>query len=403
MMAAVPGGARVTAIRTDPLFVLSVLVALIACSEWLARRPGFRHLGSALLVIVLGAVAANLGIIPAGSPPEAPIAVYEIIFASIAPIGLFWLLLQVNLRDLLAVGLPLTGLFLVGSLGTLAGAVAAMWLVRGPETVGPLSHAIAGMFTGTYTGGSVNFNAVALEYGVMRDGVLYGGSVVVDNIVTTIWIVATLAIPRTMAAVWARRAGGHGARAGAAPIVDLAAEIETLDPRKLALVIALGTGALWLSDTAARVLGEAGIGVPSILIISALALALAQVRAISRLPGARVLGMCAVYLFLTVIGAFCDVGAMGRLGTLGLVLLAFASFTVIVHGGLIFGTAWLFRMDLDGAAVASQANVGGSTSALALAKSLGREDLLVPGILLGSLGNAIGTFLGFLAARMSSL
>ena len=35
-----------------------------------------------------------------------------------------------------------------------------------------------------------------------------------------------------------------------------------------------------------------------------------------------------------------------------------------------------------GAAVASQANVGGSTSALALAKSLGREDLLVPAILL---------------------
>jgi uncharacterized membrane protein len=51
--------------------------------------------------------------------------------------------------------------------------------------------------------------------------------------------------------------------------------------------------------------------------------------------------------------------------------------------------------------VVSQANVGGSTSALALAKSLGREDLLVPGILLGSLGNAVGTFLGFLAVRLA--
>jgi uncharacterized membrane protein len=109
--------------------------------------------------------------------------------------------------------------------------------------------------------------------------------------------------------------------------------------------------------------------------------------------------MVAVYLFLCVVGAFCDVRALGSIGTLGLVLLAFAVITVFVHGAVIFGAAWLFRMDLAGAAVASQANVGGSTSALALAKSLGRQDLLLPGILLGSLGNAIGTFLGFLVAR----
>jgi uncharacterized membrane protein len=74
---------------------------------------------------------------------------------------------------------------------------------------------------------------------------------------------------------------------------------------------------------------------------------------------------------------------------------------VLAHGVVIFGAAWIFRIDLAGAAVASQANVGGATTALALAKSLGREDLLVPGILLGSLGTAIGTFLGFLAARLS--
>jgi len=327
--------------------------------------------------------------------------VYDAIFAFVAPVALFWLLLSVNLRDVLKAGAPLVLLFLLGAAGTLGGALLGMWLVGGEATIGPLHHAVAGMFTGTYTGGSVNFNAVALEYGVVRDGVLYSGSVVVDNIVTTVWIAATLAIPRTMAVAWRRRRRLEAARTSAEPIVDLAAETETLDPRRFALVLALGGAALWASNALAAWTASLGLPVPSILIITAVALALAQVRAVSRLPGARMIGMFAVYLFLTVIGAFCDVHALGRLGDLGLPLLAFASITVAVHGAVLFGAAWAFRLDLDAAAVASQANVGGGTTALALAKSLGREDLLVPGILLGSLGNAIGTFLGFLAAGLA--
>jgi uncharacterized membrane protein len=383
----------------DDLFILTVLALLIVAAEWLARRPGFRHLGSALLVILLGAIVANLGVIPAGSPPEAPVAVYEVVFAHVAPIAIFWLLLTVNLREVARAGLPLLALFGVGALATLGGAVLAMRLVGGAATIGPLYDAIAGMFTGTYTGGSINFNAVALAHDVMRDGTLYGGAVVVDNVVTTLWMVVTLALPRLLAAVWPRPAGA-GARAPAAPIVDLDAETETLDPRKLALVVALGLGAHWLADRAADACAAAGVAVPSILILTTLALVLAQVPAVSRLAGARVLGMVAVYLFLAVIGAFCDLEALSELGRLGFALLAFATLTVLVHGAAVLATARLFRLDLAGAAVASQANIGGSTSALALAKSLGREDLLVPGILLGSIGNAVGTYLGFLAVAL---
>ena len=358
-------------------------------------------MGTALVVILLAAVVANLGIIPTSSSAEAPIPVYDAIFAHVAPIAIFWLLLQVNLQDVMKAGVPLIALFLVGALGTMAGAVIGMRIVNGASTIGPLHGPLAGMFAGTYTGGSVNFNAIALHYQVVREGVLYGGAIVVDSIVTTIWFVATLAIPRGLAALWARRRAFGQARAAAAPIIDLAAESEVVDPRKVALLLALGAGAqlgsLILAGRLARI---TGVDIPPILIITTLALILAQFRTMSTLPGARVAGMYAVYLFLAVIGAFCDVRALSGLGTLGLVLLAFAAVTVAFHGALVLGTAWLFRMDLEGAAVASQANVGGSTSALALAKSLGREDLLVPGILLGALGNAVGTFLGFIVVAV---
>jgi uncharacterized membrane protein len=383
----------------DPLFIFAVLCLLIVASEWLARRSGFRHLGSALIVILLGALVANLGVIPAGSPPDAPVVVYDTIFSHVAPIALFWLLLHVNLRSLLKVGLPIVGLFLAGSAGTLLGAVVAMRAINGADVIGPMAGPVAGMFTGTYIGGGINFNAIALHYGVVREGGLFAGATVVDNIVTTVWIVVTLAVPRLFAVAWTARSRG-AARATSAPIVELQAEIETIDPLKFAVVLAMGTGALWLSIEAGTWLAAAGLQVPVILIITTLALLLAQIPVVSRLPGPRVLGMWAVYLFLAVVGVFCDVRAMGGLGMLGLALLAFATLTVTIHGLVLFLVAWFFRMDLDAAAVASQANVGGSTSALALAKSLGREDLLLPGILLGALGNAIGTFIGFLAVTM---
>lgn len=385
--------------RADPIYLIAVLSALVLLSEWLVRWTRLRYLGTALLVIILAAIVANLGVIPAGSTEAAPVPAYDFIFAHVAPVGIFWLLLQVNLREVLRAGLPLLALFLIGSAGTVAGVLLGMRAVGGAESIGPLYAAVAGMFAGTYIGGSVNFNAVALHYEVVRDGLLYGGSIVVDNIITTVWFVATLAAPRLLLPLWMRRAGGDEALP-AAPIVDLAAETETVDPGAVAALLAVGAGAQALSLGLARVSSGAGFGVPPILIITTIALLLAQIPRMSRLRGARVAGMFAVYLFLAVIGAFCDVRALAGLGRLGLALLAFAGITVAMHGAIIFGAARALRLGLDEAAIASQANVGGSTSALALAKSLGREDLLLPAILLGSLGNAIGTFIGFLVVKL---
>ncbi len=68
---------------THPLFILSILALNVALSEWLVRRTWLRHLGSALLVIVLTAAAANLGLIPAYS---GDIPIYAGVFAYVAPL-----------------------------------------------------------------------------------------------------------------------------------------------------------------------------------------------------------------------------------------------------------------------------------------------------------------------------
>jgi len=379
----------------NPLYLLAFLSLLVVLSEWLVRRTWLKHIGSALLVILLTALVANLGILPTGSSAERPVPVYDGIFSYVAPLAIFWLLLPVNLRDVLKAGLPMIFLFLLGSLGIGIGVLVGMWVINGPETIGPLYHAVGGMFAATYSGGSVNFNTIALNYDIVQNGVLYGGSIVVDNIVTTIWMVATIALPRLLMPIWRWKAGRTNAEKPREVLLGIEDDTETLHPIDLGLVLGLGFAAVWLSEVLAGYLQP----IPSALILTVIALILAQVPAVQRIKGVKVLGMYAVYLFLAVIGAFCDVAALREMGELGGALLLFTTIAVLVHGLITFGAAWVLRIDPDIAAVASQANVGGGTSALALARSLGREDLVLPGILVGSLGYAVGTFLGFWVAE----
>lgn len=46
----------------DPISILGSLLALVVISEWLVRHTVLRVLGTALLVIVLTAIAANTGL-----------------------------------------------------------------------------------------------------------------------------------------------------------------------------------------------------------------------------------------------------------------------------------------------------------------------------------------------------
>ena len=70
------------------------------------------------------------------------------------------------------------------------------WNVLGSD-----ANVLAGMLTGTYTGGSVNFNAVALEYSFQKKE-FNAGAVAVDNVVTTILILATLTFPLILSKIW---------------------------------------------------------------------------------------------------------------------------------------------------------------------------------------------------------
>ncbi len=380
----------------DSLGVLAILSLNIVICEWLCRRTFLRHFGTTLLVILFTAVVANLGIIPSASNAS---DLYGGIFAYVAPISIFFLLLGVNLSHLKRAGLPMLIMFFVGAMSTSIGAILAVQFVGG-DALGNGYKAMAGMMTGTYIGGSVNFNAIALHYDIAKDGSLYAGTVAVDNILTAIWMICSLLLPKLFQKWLPRPVLNQNGQLSEQELDDMHNEHETVDPQQLALLIFLGAGVLWVSNISADWLAQLGVNFPSILILTTIALILAQIPAIQRINGAKLLGLYSIYLFLAVIGAFCELAALGKIGSLAIVILAFTTTIVVVHGLLTYLFGGMLKQDWDLVAVASQANIGGPSSAMALAKSLDRTDLILPSILVGTLGAGLGTYIGFFVAEV---
>ena len=376
----------------DSLSILTVLWLNIVLAEWLNTKPFFKHIGTGLMVIILTAIIANLGIIPA-STPETPL--YDGIFAYIAPLSIFLMLLNINLNSLKKAGKPMLIMFLIGSVATVIGTLIAMWAIGGKTQIGELFYALGGMYTGTYIGGSINFNAVALHYNVSKQGTLFSAATVADNIITAIWVIATLALPQLLNKLFPRKKLMDISDENKAETSHYTSDVESVRPFDLAFLLMISFAGIRISAWLSAQIPQ----IPSILWLTTIALMLAQFKIINQLKGHKLLGLLGIYLFLAVIGAYCDVPALLKDGKLAVILMAFVSILVGVHGLITYGMGALLKQDWDIVSIASQANVGGSASAMALSRSLNREDLTLPGILVGALGNATGTYWGILIAE----
>ena len=369
----------------DPVYVLVILCLVIVLGVYAAKTKLGKKFGAALIIILLAAVLANLKLIPSASNS---IDLYTLIFKYVAPISIFYLLLNVNLTSIKQAGFPMVGLFLIGSLATTLG-ILLSWFILSPQNVlGVDGKVIAGMLTGTYTGGSLNFNAVALEYEFQEKGILYAGTIAVDNVITTLWIIATLALPAFLNRIWK---GTKVSKAKTDLLNETPQEEVGIDLTSLVWLTFLGIAAYYVSDIISDFLTQ----VPSILILSTIGIVLAQTKFVSNLKGSHHLGLYLVYLFCAVIGAYCELNAVSELKEIGIVLFQFTGLAVLLHGMIVILIGGFLYRDWEMIAIVSQANIGGAPTAIALAETFDRKELILPAILVGTLGNALGSYLGF--------
>ncbi len=368
---------------SEPLPLAAVIAAAAALAFWLDRHVAWMSkLGASLLVLIFGALLSNFGFVPATSP------VYDVISGPVTSLAIAWLLLSVNLEDLKLAGPRMLGAFGLAVAGTVIGAFVGA-VIFAPQ-LGEHGWQLAGVFTGTYTGGSVNF--VSVGRAIQLPDSVWGGATAADAMTTGIWMAATLLLP-----IWLRRwypvvperltqlPDGADGQTDAHHPFFATAPVSALN---LSVLFAAGMLLLAASDLTARVIPQ----VPPILWLTTYALILGHTRWFHRADGALQLGTMVLQLFFVVIGIWSRVD---QILAVGVVVFFYTLVVVGVHGLVTYGLGRVFRFDLGTLSVASQAAVGGPSSALAVAVAREWPGLVLPGIIVGLVGYAAGTYLGF--------
>ena len=389
-------------IQPDDTWLLwSVILGGVALSIWLEQTYAWAaKLSGPVLALCIAMLLANLRIMPTSA------AVYDIVHGELVPLALPLLLFRANVFHIARTTGWLFVAFHIASTGTVAGAFAAAATLH---RVVPDTPQIAGIMTGSYIGGGINFFAVASSYDV--SGNVTGPLLVADNFIMAGMFMALLLICRSD---WVRRHYPHPHTADAVDSRALAAEhwrrkeISLLDiAAALALAVAVVALARFTSD---RVLALAppadGQKSPLIEVLGNLfvhitfwstVLATVFHRPLARIHGAEEMGAYLLYVFLFVIGLPADLWTVFSQVPL---MFVFCLIMALANLFVTFFFGRLLRLDLEHLALSVNATLGGPASAAAMAISMGWSRLVLPALLVGIWGYAIGTAVGLAVGQM---
>ncbi|XP_021726711.1 uncharacterized protein LOC110693854 isoform X2 [Chenopodium quinoa] len=351
----------------------SVLFSTGAFSFWSEKTKIGSMIISALVSILIGLAASNLRIIPYEAKT------YSIVLEYLLPLTVRLLLFRANMRQLAQSTGRLLLAFLLGSVATVIGTVVAFFIVP-MRSLGADGWKIATALMGSYIGGSVNYIAISEILGISPSNVAAG--VAADNVICAVYFMVLFAIASRIPPEVSK------STTDVAVTSESKTEIKfhTL-PTATAIAVSFA-----ICSCAAYITKLSGIQGGTIPLATAIMVILATVcpPVFSYLaPSAEVISSVSMQVFFVVIGASGNIWSV--INTAPSIFL-FAFVQVMVHLFIILGLGKIFNFDLKLLLLASNANIGGPTTASGMATSKGWKSLIIPGILVGIFGISIATF-----------
>ena len=384
----------------------SILVGIAALSIYLEQTYKWASkVTGAIIGLVIAMLLANVGIIPITAPT------YDNVWSYVVPLAIPLLLFQANITKIWKESGRILAMFMLSTIGTVMGVFVSFFLLK--DSI-PELYRMAAMMMGSYTGGGVNFAAMAETFGA--DAEWISALTVADNLLMAVYFFVLLAIPSVG---WFLRKFNHPhideveARAGNKD-ETLAAQYwsrKDISLRDIAFSMALAFAIVWISTEIADFLAAAipatnfgtqllnGLLGNKYLLITTFTMLLATFAPnfIGNINGAQELGTFLIYIFLVVIGvpAFIPV-----IITQAPMLLVFTAIIVAINMLISFILGKVFKFDLEEVLLCSNANIGGPTTAAAMAIAKGWTRLVGPIMLAGVWGYIIGNYLGIFMGNL---
>ena len=399
---------RESLIAVDDTWALLVLmVASVALAIWLEQKYVWASkISGAIIALLIALAASNLAIIPTSC-----VLYDDIVWGYAVPLGIPLLLLQCNMKKIWRETGRMMVIFLIGAAGTVAGAFLAYTLLH---RYIPGLEGVAAMMTGSYIGGGVNFAALALEFDV---GDIKASATVADNLLMALYFFALLLFagmkffrghyshPHIDAVLTSGNT--EGAKTQAAAYWSR----KDISLKDIALNFAYAATVVYAAKIISALIGglipDTGVvchilhtffGSEYVWITTvSMACATFGEKQVAKLSGSQEIGTYLIYLFLFVIGVPASISKIIHETPL---LLAFTGIMVIVNMLFCFVGGKLLRFDLEDIILASNANIGGPTTAAGMAISQGWNALVGPVMLVGTFGYVIGTYLGILVGGL---
>ena len=390
----------------NTIALLAVMCLGVAVSIWLEQKYNWASkVSGAIIALIMAMVLANIGVIPTSCP------LYDdVVWGIVVPVGIPLLLLQCNLNKIGKLTGKMLIVFLIGAVGTTVGALLAFFLLKGAYA-GNVSDlaGVATMMTGSYIGGGVNFAAMADTAGLKGTDVA-AAATVADNLLMAAYFFVLIFIAG-MKFFRAKFAHPHidAVEAGADTSKTQAAAFwsrKDISLKDIAVAVAYAVCVVWVSqiiaglfsglvpenpgifmDFVGKFFGSQYVWITTISVIVATFFS----KPVEKMNGAQEVGTYLIYLFLFVIGVPANIMTVVTKSPLFLVL---CFIMVVVNMVFCFVGAKLCKASLEDAIIASNANIGGPTTAAGMAISQGWTGLVGPAMLVGVLGYVIGNYLG---------
>ncbi len=365
-------------IPSDNVFALGAILFGVAwLAFWVDSHPIGKKTSGVIWALGISMLLSNTGIIPFSSPA------YDFVGGSLVPLAIPLLLLKGDLRKIFRESGGVMLSFLIAGSATVIGALVGFFLLD----LGDIGPKVAGVYSGGWIGGAVNFLAVsqAVEMTPQEFSVAISASSVVS--VTALMILIALPSIKLITAFFP-------------PITAASSSLEAIEqggkeaPR---LRLTHISGALALSFVicalAQMISQYLDMSQYTILFITVLTIAVANLfpKAMAALEGEFEVGMLLMYLFFVAVGAGTD--AISFISS-AFNLFIYGMIIIVIHLAVVLLGAKLLKIDLAEALVASAAALVGPAVTAAIATSKGWNHLVTPGIMCGIFGYVIATFVG---------